>query len=105
MTQIRSLYSEKRRVSLDQGEAPETCVEQHHKDECDVNKIVAGYQMTGHLNEPTLPHGRYMEVDDLTFQDAMIMVTQAKADFQALPAELRDRFANDPAVLDRKSVV
>lgn len=70
--------------------------QQHMKDECDINVIVERFGVTGQLPvtalEPT--YGDFSGVSD--YQDALIKLQQTDADFMALPAAIRARFANDP---------
>lgn len=71
--------------------------EQQYKDDCDIDIILKRYR----AGQP-LPVGRegrfgdFSEVGD--FQAAFEKVRSAIADFESMPAKLRDRFANDPAV-------
>ena len=70
--------------------------QQHMRDECDINVIVERFGVTGSLPvspvEPT--YGDFSGVS--SYQDALIKIQQTDADFMALPAKIRERFANDP---------
>lgn len=70
--------------------------QQHMKDECDINVIVERFGVTGQLPVSTLEptYGDFSGVSD--YQDALIKLQQTDADFMALPAAIRARFANDP---------
>lgn len=70
--------------------------QQHMKDECDINVIVERFGVTGQLPVMTLEptYGDFSGVSD--YQDALIKLQQTDADFMALPAAIRARFANDP---------
>lgn len=70
--------------------------QQHMKDECDINIIVERFGVTGQLPVTTLEptYGDFSGVSD--YQDALIKLQQTDADFMALPAAIRARFANDP---------
>lgn len=70
--------------------------QQHMKDECDINVIVERFGVTGQLPVTTLEptYGDFSGVSD--YQDALIKLQQTDADFMALPAAIRARFANDP---------
>jgi phage internal scaffolding protein len=70
--------------------------QQHMKDECDINVIVERFGVTGQLPVTTLQptYGDFSGVSD--YQDALIKLQQTDADFMALPAAIRARFANDP---------
>lgn len=69
---------------------------QSHKDECDVNIIVARFLKTGVLPENGR-EPRYGDVSSMDFQEAMLIVADARSAFEALPALVRERFKNDPA--------
>lgn len=77
--------------------------------ECDLNCILEDYRITGQL--PTTSrvpsYGDFTDVQD--FETSLQRVNQAKDDFNALPANMRARFGNDPVayysfVLDPKNV-
>lgn len=71
---------------------------QEFKDECDVNLILRRYQDApprAWSNPPRLRYGDFAEAND--FLDAQLLVKQAEEQFNSLPAELRDRFANSPS--------
>lgn len=64
---------------------------------CDINNIVAQYLRTGLL--PQHPRsGFYADLSSLPdYQSALQIVIDAQNAFDELPADLRARFANDPA--------
>lgn len=71
---------------------------QEFKDECDINFIMARYEATGvveHLAAGTPKYGDFTDVPD--YHQAMNTVIQAESLFSALPAKVRERFANDPS--------
>lgn len=77
-----------------------TMAQQHFKDECDVNNILRKYEATGlvtHLANGTPSYGDFSSV--LDFQQAQNLLIEAQDAFDALPASLRKRFDNDPAVM------
>lgn len=69
---------------------------QSMKEEADINTIVKNFGVTGQL--PTgvrVPeYGDFMVVDD--YRSALEALTSAEKSFMAMPAEVRDRFKNDP---------
>lgn len=72
-------------------------MQQQFRDECDINTIVTRFGITGEL-----PNGVNMPVSgDFTgvvdFQSAMNLIRQSQEAFYELPADIRERFANDPA--------
>mgnify|MGYP002599037608 CR=1 FL=1 len=74
--------------------------QQHFKDECDVNNILRKYESTGlvtHVANGTPSYGDFSSV--LEFQQAQNILIEAQDAFDALPASLRKRFDNDPAVM------
>lgn len=74
--------------------------QQHFKDECDVNNILRKYESTGlvtHVANGTPSYGDFSSV--LEFQQAQNILIEAQDAFEALPASLRKRFDNDPALM------
>lgn len=74
--------------------------QQHMKDETDINNIVEQYGVTGQLpaapvNVPT--YGDFTGTND--YRQALDMVMAADYAFMSLPANVRERFNNDPAEL------
>lgn len=76
--------------------------QQHFKEECDINNIIARYEQTGVLVDPTLP-GRNFEFGDYSavqdYQDSLNYVIEAREMFDSLPSKLRERFNYDPSKL------
>ena len=73
-------------------------VQQHMKDECDINNIVKKYNKTGvldHLSKNSLTYGSLLGIPE--YHDALNQIRDAQETFNALPASLRNRFNNDPA--------
>lgn len=74
---------------------------QASKDETDINFILAGYQQTGVL--PFAERAKLAQYGDVSnigsFQECVNRVKEAESAFMALPATVRDRYANDPAEL------
>jgi phage internal scaffolding protein len=76
-----------------------TLAQQHCKDECDINVIVERFGVTGQLptHDGSLPtYGDFTGVSD--YRDALEAVARADEAFMALPANVRERFDNDPAL-------
>ena len=73
--------------------------QQHHKDECDINNILRQFNITGLLPEQTLSprYGDFTGIGD--YHTAMNRVLAVQDEFEALPAQIRARFDNDPAQL------
>ena len=73
--------------------------QQHFKDECDINNILRQFNITGLLPENTLSprYGDFSGIVD--YHSALNAVIAAENEFEALPAQLRARFQNDPEQL------
>jgi len=75
--------------------------QQHFKDECDINQIMARYQRTGILTEnpgSSRPlFGDFSNVSD--FQSAQNAILDVHESFMTLPSSIRARFDNDPGLL------
>jgi phage internal scaffolding protein len=70
--------------------------QQHMKDECDINNIMAKYQKTGLITHVAKYQGIY---DDFTvmpdFKTAMDTMMDAQEMFLSLPSDIREKFDND----------
>jgi len=73
--------------------------QQHFKDECDINNILRQFNVTGLLPQQTLSprYGDFSGIGD--YHTALNRVIAAQDEFEALPAQIRARFNNDPAQL------
>jgi phage internal scaffolding protein len=73
--------------------------QQHYKDECDINNILRQFNITGLLPQQTLSprYGDFTGIGD--YHTALNRVIAAQDEFEALPAQIRARFDNDPAQL------
>lgn len=77
--------------------------QQHFKDEADINKIIARYNRTGVLVDPSVPRsgsamfGDFSDIQD--FQSAQNAICAATEAFGELDSRLRRRFNNDPGQL------
>jgi phage internal scaffolding protein len=76
-----------------------TLAQQHYKEECDINTILQKFSITGILPEAPLSprYGDFSGVGD--YHTALNRVIAAQEEFEALPAQIRARFDNDPAKL------
>lgn len=70
--------------------------QQHMKDEVDINTIVQTFTRTGMLPQHSLPPLAEDFTQVKTFQQALDLVVEARESFQQMPAEVRNRFGNDP---------
>lgn len=72
---------------------------QSFKDECDINILMRRYQQSGVLPPMDGREPRYMDCSSVDYQEAMLIVANARSAFQDMSAELRDRFKNNPQML------
>lgn len=99
--QFRTMYNYDRdAVSIQTGTKceDETMTQQQFKDECDINKIMKRFGVTGEVPmniRPVLPDD-YNDVFD--FQTAMNTVRRAQEAFMKMPSGIRARFQNNPQV-------
>jgi len=73
--------------------------EQNHKKECDVNEIIRKYDKTGLISHVSRFEARFGDLTGVDFKVAMDLITGAQSSFNALPAEIRKRFENNPEKL------
>lgn len=74
---------------------------QSFKNDADINCIIARYESTGVLVDPTVPVSRTPEFGDFSdmpdYQTAQNVIVAARNAFDALSSRIRERFGNDPA--------
>jgi len=78
----------------------ESKVEQHHKNDVDINSIVKRFTQRGYT--PPIASGTPMYgdfSDGFDYQESVNRILSANAQFDALPSEIRTKFDNDPANL------
>lgn len=75
--------------------------QQHEKDDHDINVIMRRFGLTGGMPAGLAGavYGDFSGIVD--FEDALELVEKAQGAFMSLPAELRQRFENDPVKLAR----
>lgn len=73
-----------------------TLTQQHSKDECDINKIMARYVKTGVLDHVAKYAPQYTENNEVDYHNSMNIVLRANEMFADLPSPVRLRFENDP---------
>lgn len=89
-------YGKKQRVRTDTSGPSRT--KQAFKDECDINKILARFTKTGVINFTQQNEPRYGDCTGMEYTAAMNKVAAARSLFNEMPAELRARFDNEPAL-------
>jgi len=68
------------------------------KDECDINSIMSKFNKTGQLPELIKKNPQYGDFANVSdYQTSLNTVMHAQQQFEALPANIRKRFDNDPA--------
>lgn len=78
---------------------PETRTKQEFRDECNINNVVAQHAVTGqftHVSAVMPEYGDFSNVSD--YQEACNQIKAAELSFAQLPATVRKRMDNDPAV-------
>lgn len=89
------------RANTDIYNEEESKTQQHHKDEVDLNVIVARYGITDGAIPPAATDPRYFGdfSDAPTFREALDRTHTAKERFAMLPANIRERFNHSPLKL------
>lgn len=98
LVKFRKIYQKHKRVQV-LNEDPDNPSRTHQafKDECDINNIVRKANSTGRLPERIKENPMYGDFSAApAYQDAMNIVVKANEQFDLLPAETRERFANKP---------
>ncbi len=70
---------------------------QCHKDECDINKIMTRFEVTGTISHLEKYEGVYADFSDFDFHEQTNRLTRGREIFDDLPAELRQEFSQSPA--------
>lgn len=70
---------------------------QSFKNECDINRIMAKYQLSGAIDWVAKHEGQYGDVTGIDFDRAMATIVKAQDMFADLPSSVRNRFQNNPA--------
>lgn len=96
---LRSAYNYDRdQASNDSALAckDKSLAQQHFKEECDINTIVDRFLKTGELpSDVRMPrYGDFTGIHD--YKTAMDAITKAQSAFMEMPAQIRNRFHNDP---------
>ena len=81
-------------TALDTGE--DAVTQQCFKDECDINILLAKFAVTGQLPD-NVRVPQYVDFEEaFDFHSSMNVIRAAEEAFNAMPADVRDRFQNDP---------
>lgn len=93
----------------DCGDFDATLTQQHFKDDCDINTIIARYQVTGLLTDPNVQaqgvnrtplFGDFSELPH-DYASAQNFIMEANEQFMNLPSTVRAHFHDDPGDLLR----
>lgn len=79
---------------------PPSRTKQEFKDQCNINKIIKEFTITGQITHISAKAAQGAFIDlpaDLDYQNSLNIMIKAEDAFMALPAKVRDRFGNDPA--------
>jgi len=75
----------------------EVLTDQSQAQQCDINLIVARYQKTGQL--PPFREGAYLDVSEFSdYQESLNRAHALEEYFGSLPAKMRERYGNSPAL-------
>lgn len=70
--------------------------EQAHKNQCDVNMIIAKYDKTGLISHTTRFEAQFGDMRGVDYKTALDKVLAAKNMFDDMPSHVRNRFNNNP---------
>lgn len=93
--EFHSAYSERVRHSINFGKDSRT--KQAHKDETDINQIMAKYIKTGVLEHANKYDGQYGFATSHDLHSALNLIQTAQEMFDELPSSVRSKMDNDPA--------
>lgn len=95
---VRHGFERKRQATI---QTQESLAKQEFKEQVDIHNIIRKYKATGQITHLNRTPAKYGYATGRDFAEAMNIVVTAQESFQAMPAELRARFNNDPgAFLD-----
>lgn len=66
------------------------------KEECDINNIMANYRRTGELSHINPRKPIYGDAPSESFYESLLIIEEARKDFEEIPSEIRKHFDNDP---------
>lgn len=70
--------------------------QQHMADECNINKLVERFVVTGEMPQLQMPPMQGDFTAAPTYQESLNLMIEARESFMQLPAKIRSRFQNDP---------
>lgn len=97
LTHHRTRYSE--RIRYVKVFTKPSMTKQNHKAECDIHNILKRFNETGQLPDMIRENPQYGDFSNVKdYQESLEIVIKAEEQFAALPAKVRDRFNNNPAM-------
>jgi len=93
--QFRSAYN-KGNENYSELHYDDGLTEQHHAENCDINKILAQFMETGILPTSTNNDPQYGDVSEHNFQEVQNQLATAKSLFEELPDPVKAQFENKP---------
>lgn len=92
----QSVFRTRRRVSKT-FDPEKGRTETHHKDSCDIKKIMKKSEKTGIIEHVSRYQGSYGDFSDSrSFQEHMNEIIKAEEMFESVPSKIRHKFGNDP---------
>lgn len=77
----------------------ESMTRQEFAEDCDINRILKRFQLTGALSHFARFSPQYMDVTPCDYQEAQNLMLRARAMFDALPSEVRKEVATPEGFL------
>jgi len=98
---VKKVTLVRRRVFKSRGDGV-TRTQQQFKDDSDINLILGRYARTGGSmtpgpNDPQPIYGDFSNGED--FNSAQLKIANAKSSFESYPPDIREKFANNPALM------
>lgn len=91
----RKNLTARRRIQIDLSAGQMT--KQSHRDECDINQIMAKFQNSGMVDHFNNHQAQYGFASGDSFYESMLVINKAQSMFDELPSSVRKRFANSPS--------
>lgn len=79
--------------------SPVSTVQQHFKDDCDINILVERFTRTGQMPQRAPEDYSFGDFTAIDYQSALDTIMVANEQFGTLPASVRERFSNNPVQL------
>lgn len=95
LPKIRSAFDGSRNPVIYSSDLP-SMTRQSFKEESDINFIIRQYLKSGAETHLQKFQGQYGDFMDIDYHTAMNAVTMADEMFETVPADIRNRFGNDP---------